>query len=154
MKRTTVLPVASMLRFACLSVRSGVQQSSDREGDAFGLSICAQYFHLHDLPHFYGFARILDVSVRKLTNVNQSVLMHADIDESAELSHVGYNAFQNHSRLCIANFANAFSEAGGHKLVARITARVLQFIENVIESEFADAELSAINFLQQLGPSD
>ncbi len=83
--------------------------------------------------------------------MNQSVLVYADIDEGAELGHVGHNAFQNHSRLRIGDFANAFGEAGRNEFIARIAARLLQLFENVVEGKCAGGELSAIDFLQQLG---
>ena len=62
----------------------------------FAFDIHAQHLHLHDLARLHGFGRILDVPIRKLADVHQSILMHADIDERAELRHVGHHAFQHH----------------------------------------------------------
>jgi hypothetical protein len=44
-------------------------------------------------------ARVLDEFVGDCRDVHQAVLMHADIDEGAEVGDVGDDAFEDHARL-------------------------------------------------------
>ena len=117
------------LRFAGRRLRSGFEQSLDGESNALGLHVRAQHLHLHDLADLHDLVRVLDVAVGELADVNQSVLVHADIDECAEVGHVGDHALQNHSRLRVGDLAHAFGEAGRQELLARIAARLLQLFQ-------------------------
>ena len=53
-------------------------------------------FTLTIWPALHRLGRVLDEAVRELADVHQPVLMHADVDERAELRHVGDHAFQHH----------------------------------------------------------
>ena len=44
-----------------------------------------QHFHLHDIAGLHDFVRVLDELVRQRRDVHQAVLMHADVDEGAEV---------------------------------------------------------------------
>ena len=48
-----------------------------------------QHLYLDDLAGFHHLARILDEAVRQRRDVHQAVLVHADVDEGAEVGDVG-----------------------------------------------------------------
>src|SRR5574341_539587 len=55
------------------------------------------------------FARVFDKTVTEPRNVDQSVLMHADVNDRAEISHVGDDARTGHSRSQVFDFVNVFA---------------------------------------------
>src|SRR5579871_1049716 len=73
----------------------------DRKCNSFSLCVCTQHLHLDDLARLHCLRRIFDESVRELADVNQSILMHSDVDEGAELRNVSDDALQNHLRMNI-----------------------------------------------------
>ncbi len=65
---------------------------------------CYFFVHVkhHDLHHVAdgdGLARMLDKLVAHLRNVDQTVLMHADIHEHAEVDDVAHRAGEHHAGL-------------------------------------------------------
>src|ERR1700744_4712745 len=86
--------------------------------------------------------------------MHKAILMHADIDESTELSHVCYHPFKHHAHLHIRNSANLFTELRGNEFVAWVAARLAQFNEDVFERIGAHTESAAVNLLEQLRLSD
>src|SRR4249919_4176643 len=67
-----------------------------RERDALALHVDLQHAHLDDVARFDDFARILDVLVRERRDVDQAVLVHADVDEGAEGGDVADDTFEDH----------------------------------------------------------
>src|SRR5271157_171003 len=98
-------------------------QGLDGEGDAFHFGIRAQDFYLDDLAGLDRIRGVLDVTVGKLADMDQPVLMNADVHESSELGHVGHHTFQHHAGLYIGEFAHLLVEAGRDELVAGVTSR-------------------------------
>ena len=74
--------------------------------------------------------------------MNQSVLVDADVDERAELGDVGDDAFEDHSWLNVGDLADFFGEAWSDELLARIAARLSQFLQNVLECERTGGDLA------------
>ncbi len=62
-----------------------------------------------------------------LANVDQPILVDADVHEGTESGHVGDDARQLHARLQILDFLHANLKREHFKLLARITARLGQF---------------------------
>ena len=59
--------------------------------------------------------------------------MDADVHEGAEGGHVGDDARQFHARLQVLHFFHAGLEGEHLKLLARVTARLGQFGQDVVE---------------------
>ena len=81
----------SLLRLGFLAARRTWrfrQQRLHRKADALHCLVHADHLHLHDVAHLHRLARILNVLVRQLGNVDQSVLMNAEVDEGAEVRDV------------------------------------------------------------------
>ena len=57
---------------------------------------------LHDVAGLDDLARILHEPVGELRDVHEAVLVHADVDERAEVRDVGDHAFEHHAGLEIA----------------------------------------------------
>ena len=69
------------------------------EGDAFARGIDFQHFDFDDVAGFDDVARILYEAVGKGGDVDEAVLVDADIDKCAEVGDVGDDAFEDHARL-------------------------------------------------------
>jgi hypothetical protein len=78
--------------FRLLVIPSGAHQSLHGKSNAFSFSIGAEDLDLDDLACFDGLGRLLDETVGELADVDQTVLMHADVDEGSELGDVGDDA--------------------------------------------------------------
>ncbi len=61
--------------------------------------------------------------VGQLRDMNQTVLMHTNIDERTEMSNVGDHSFQPHPCRQIADLIDAFGERGHFKFVPRVSTR-------------------------------
>ena len=63
--------------------------------------------------------------------MHQAVLVHADVDEGAEVGDVGDDALELHARLQIGQGLDAVAEAGGPELGAGIAAGLFQLAQDV-----------------------
>ena len=117
--------------------------------DALVLRVRAQHVNLHDLADLHHIARLLDVAIRQLADVHQSILMDAHIHKRSELGHVGDNAFQRHTRSEVANLLDALLEGGREKLVARVSAGFAQLLQNVVQRVYARGDAGLIQFVDQ-----
>jgi hypothetical protein len=63
--------------------------------------------------------------------VHEAVLVHADVDEGAEGRDVRDDALEHHARLQVLQLLDAFAEAAGLELGARVAARLLELGEDV-----------------------
>jgi hypothetical protein len=70
-----------------------------RQADALARQVHLLHPHLDDLAGLDHLARVADELVRQLADVHQAVLVHAQVDEGAELRHVADRAFQHHAGL-------------------------------------------------------
>ena len=100
---------------------------------------------------------VLHEAVGQLADVDQAVLVHADIDEGAEARDVGDHAFERHAGLEVGDFADVLAPLGGDELVARIAARLAQLLADVAERVHADGfggEAFELHLLDQFGLAD
>jgi hypothetical protein len=109
------------------------------QADTFARQIHFYHFDLDDVARRYHFVRVLDEGIGQRRNMHQAILMHADIDEGAEVGDVGDGAFKNHSRLEVLHILNAFLELGGLEFRSRVAARLFQFADNVFHRRHAEA---------------
>src|SRR3546814_6820554 len=63
-----------------------------RQRDAFARDVDLQHLHLDDVAGLDHLARILDVAVGKSGDVEQAVLVKADVDEGAEGGEVAHHS--------------------------------------------------------------
>jgi hypothetical protein len=83
-------------------------------------------------PTFTTSLAILDEAIGDLGNVNQPVLVHADVHESAERRHVGHRALQAHAGTSDSLMSSTPSaKVAVLKVRARVAARLLQLREDV-----------------------
>ena len=87
------------LLFRSLAALSGRHEGLDGERDALGFGVGAEDFDFDDLAGFDGFGGVLDEAVGELADVDQAVLVDADVDEGSELGDVGDDAFEDHAGL-------------------------------------------------------
>ena len=89
--------------------------------------------------------------------MHQTVLMHADIDEGAEVGDVGHHAFEHHARLEVLEAFHAFLELGGLELRTRVAAWFVEFLEDVGDGRQAEGfvgELLGVEALEEARIAD
>ena len=69
-----------------------------RQTDPIPVNIHFEDFHANLLVQMHHLVRIFDVVVRHLADVDEAVLMYADVNESAESGDVGDDAVEGHAR--------------------------------------------------------
>src|SRR3546814_2200342 len=65
--------------------------------DALARDVDLQHLHLDDVAGLDHLARILDVAVGQRGEVDQAVLVHADVDEGAEGGDVAHHRPEEHT---------------------------------------------------------
>lgn len=65
-----------------------------------------KYFHANLLVQMYHFVRVFDVMVGHLADVDEAVLVHADVDKGTESGDVGHDAVEGHARTQILDFSD------------------------------------------------
>src|SRR5271155_5869728 len=95
----------------------GNHQRLHREGDALCHKISAKDFDFDNLAGFNRLVRVLDIAVGEFGDMDESILMDADIDERPELCHVGDDALKRHAGLNIGKLTNALVEGGRDELI-------------------------------------
>ena len=108
------------------------------EGDAVALEIDFDDGDLDFLADFDDFRGVADEVVGELADVDEAVLMDADIDEGAEGGDVGDDAGELHADLEVGRFLDAFGEGEELELLARVAAGFGEFGEDVLERGQAD----------------
>ena len=63
--------------------------------------------------------------------MNQRVLMNADINECAEVSHISNHAFQNHVRLQVIHRGYFLIESNDLEFLPRISTRPSELVNDV-----------------------
>src|SRR5207237_10938273 len=89
--------------------------------------------YLHLLVHVDDLLRILDEAIRELTDVHQSVLMHAYINEGAERRDVRHDARQRHPWLNIRDGLDAFGELKHLEAGAWVSSGLAQLRHDVVQ---------------------
>src|SRR5690606_33074326 len=108
------------------------------QGDALSRHVHLQHLHLDDVAGLDHVARILDVALAQRGDMDQAVLVHADVDEGAERCNVADHAFQHHARLEVLDVLHALGELRRLELRTRIAARLLQLLEDVAHGRHAE----------------
>ena len=108
------------------------------QGDALAGGIDLKHGDEHalmDLDHLCG---VLDELVRQLADMDQPVLVHADVHEGSEGCDIGHDAGELEPFLEVGNLVNALGEAEGLELFARVTARLGKLLLDVLQGGQAD----------------
>src|SRR3954470_3675719 len=83
--------------------------------------------------------------------MDEAVLVHADVDESAERGDVSHDPRAAHLGLEILELVNVVAEAERNELVAGIAAGLGKLVEHVSESEIAELALELRGAFERLG---
>ena len=89
--------------------------------------------------HFDDFVGIAHEAVRQLADVDEPVLMHADVHKRAERCDIGDDARQLHALFEILHRAHAFGKGKGLEGASRVASGFFQFLHDV--GERGQAEL-------------
>ena len=122
----------------------------------------ARYIHLldanlDDVAGLHHLVRILDEPIRQLGDVDEAVLVHADVDERAEVGDVGDDAFELHARLQVVELLDAVLERRGLEFGTRIAARLFQLRNDVDDRRHAEVgvgEIGGTHFAQKILVAD
>src|SRR5262249_41689891 len=77
------------------------------------------------------FIRIFDKLIAKVTDVNQSILVDAYINECSECRYIRNNTGELHADLQITDGMDPFREAEEFELLSRVATWFFQFSENI-----------------------
>ena len=106
---------------------------------------------LNDVAHRHHVVRIADELVGQPADVNQAAVVHADVDEAAEIDHVQHRAGQLHAGRQVFQLDDAAFEDRRGQILAGIAARPDQLRQNVRERQRADLQLLGQRFRFDLG---
>lgn len=81
-----------------------------RQRNTLALAVHFRHTHYHMLMQLHNIIRVLHISVSKLRDMYQSVLMHTYIYESSEIRDVRHDARQKHTHLQIAYLVHTWVE--------------------------------------------
>jgi hypothetical protein len=124
-----------------LAALRGRHEGLDGESDAFGFKVGTEDLDLDDLAGFDGLGRLLDKTVGELADVDQTVLVDADVHEGSKLGDVGDDALKDHPGLNVGELADGLGEVGGDELVPWIATGLTEFFEDVRDGEGPGGEL-------------
>ena len=102
------------------------------QADSFAVGVDFQHFDAHDVAHRDHLGRVVDVSIVELRDVNQTILVDAQVDECPELGHVGDAPFQFQVGAEILDGLNRVGEACDLEFAAGIASRLGKFGEDVV----------------------
>ena len=108
------------------------------EGDAISGEVDFDHSDVDVLADFDDFAGVFDEVVGELADVDEAVLVDADVDEGAEGGDVGDDAGEFHADLEVGGFFDIFGEGEGGELLAGVAARFGEFGEDIAEGGEAD----------------
>ena len=105
------------------------------------LFIHIQNHDFYDIANLDQLAGMTQTTVADLRDVDQTVLVDADIHKDTEINDVADSAGQHHAGLQILHFQNIFAQDGSGKFVTGIPARLRQFLCDVCQSGFSDTAI-------------
>lgn len=85
------------------------------------------------IPRADDLTGIRDKAICELRHVDQAILVDSDIDEGAEVGHVGDHTLEPHPLLEVGEFPDILSELGRLKGLSGISAGFLELSGNVSE---------------------
>ena len=83
---------------------------------------------------------VADEAVAHLGDVEQAVVVNADVNEATEVNHVSDSTLQLHFGLQVVDVKNVGGENGCGCVVTDITAGLLKLGDNVLKSRLTDSE--------------
>ena len=113
--------------------RREIDLGLEGEGDALARQVDLHDGGLDFLADLEEFSGVLHEVVADLADVDQSVLMDADVDEGAEGGDIRHDAGEFHARLEILHLLDAVGEAEGLELLARIAPGLGELCDDVLE---------------------
>ena len=120
----------------------GVKSSEfHRKTNAFFRRIDVEHPHGDDVADRKYLRRMLYEPVANLRYVYQSVLMHANVHESAEVDDVPHGSGELHALLKVAYVEHIRAEHGLGHFVARVASGLCELLYYVVKRGQADAEL-------------
>jgi hypothetical protein len=126
-----------------LAALSGCHEGLDGESDSFGFKVSAKHLDLDDLAGFHGLGRLLDKTVGELADVDQTILVDADVHEGSKLGDVGDHALKDHAGLNVGELADGLEKLGavnwsrGSRSGLRSSSRMSETVKVPAESCFA-----------------
>src|SRR5690606_29812756 len=108
------------------------------QADTTALLVHFDHLHLHHVAGLHHAVRVLDELVRQGGDVDQTVLMHADVDEGSEVGDVCNRTFQNHAGHEILQIFHAFLQLGRLEFTTRVATRFFQLGDDVLHGRHAD----------------
>ncbi len=108
------------------------------ECDAFSWDVDLKYAHSELLSNLDNIVGIFDVLVGEFGDMDETVLMDADIDEGTEGRDVGDDAFELHTDGEIFDLVDIFTELRSFKGGARVTSGLFEFVDDIAQGGFAD----------------
>ena len=113
--------------------------SPHRQGDALADDVDLDDADLHDIPRLHHFVRVAHEAIGELREVDEAVLVNADVDEGAERGDVGDGSLEPHARLQVLDVVDALGKSRGLELRPGIAARLLQFGDDVAHRRQAES---------------
>ena len=98
---------------------------------------------MYNVAHGNDFVRIANEAVGQPADVHQAAVVHADIDEAAEIDDIEHRAGQLHAGREIFQLDNALLEDRRRQILARIAARPHELGENVAKRLCSDRRLAS-----------
>src|SRR5579872_787602 len=98
-----------------------------RQADALALDVDLEDANLDHVARLHHLMRVFDKAISELRDMDEAVLVNADIDERAKSSDIGHRPFEQHARLKVADVIDAFGEYRGLELRPWIAARLFKF---------------------------
>ncbi|GAA5608236.1 hypothetical protein Sgri01_06600 [Streptomyces griseus] len=130
--RGTAAPLAAaLLPAAGAAARAGLVVEAQRQRDPLARYVDVHDLDLHDVPGLHHVARVLHEGLRQRRDVDQAVLVDADVDERAERRDVRHDALQHHARLQVAELLDALLEGRRSESGPGVAPRLLQLLEDV-----------------------
>ena len=112
---------------------SGFRSQLHCQANSISIRIDFQNLDAYLLVQMHHLVRVFDVMVGHLADVDEAVLMHADVDKSAEGSDVGHDAVEGHANAQVVDGADVFIEFEGFKRLSWVAARFVQLAEDVVD---------------------
>ena len=113
------------------------------ERNAFFVKVDTLYLdrnHVADRQHLRG---VLNESVGYFGDMHKSVLMNADVHESAEVDDVSDSTRKLHTGCEVAHIHNVCAEHGEGETVTNVASRLFKLANDIVESRLAYFKLFA-----------
>ena len=107
------------------------------QANAFAGHINFSHAHFNDVTGFDHLTCVSGELVAKLTHMNQTVLMHANINKCTKGRYVANGAFKLHAFTQVFDVFNTFIETRHFEVRARVAARFFKFKQNVFNRDHA-----------------